>query len=610
MNRKRRKDRKPITVDRPTRRFLSFTRYWILFFTAMAIGAITILEIIAPSIAFNNGFLHQYLLTPIIIESLMGISLYVLGAYLLKSWVGNLMTGTGIYITADMFFEILRHPTDFTLAAGFWWFFTIIGAAAIIFALLRIITLITVWVKKLNPKPGLFERRKQKHLIAGIALMSLSIGLSIGHFTVSSNSFGHPITIQPQDYQIEFRTWASYNVQWYLDHPNGTQMLEQMDRHGVTIQNTLFQLRDADGVLESFSPTVYQPDINDLVGNLTWFQSNYPNIKFQYYTFGIGRDSCGNYEGSIYTPAMAKRFVDVCKNYSLGNVVGIYTDWEGPNSPSSDGPNSQALNGWHQALWQDAFAYIRANFPNWTLSCCYPGEMSYDGWDGDDDLQYFSRYNVFTPEWDDYGPMIYRSCGIDDRGREGEGSFLIYSNAKVLLEATLHNDVSKATMWLGCTGCGPYRNDTIVYEHGRPMDFGNSTGFDAFARDVLILKHFGFKTFSIFHAIEKFVPEGGPTGFFHQYGFADALDKLNATVNGVNSTQSFTIWSDASWTPKNPITLDMQLNFNRLEYIPVMAALTGSGFVTILISWFQKKAKNKRKGRSEGKELKMKESTI
>ena len=569
-------------LDIHTLRFLNFTRYFVSFFTALAIISIITLLFVGPIIAFYTRFIHEIILGQIILEGLMMIAMLAFGLFLIKSWTGNFVLGGTFYLLSEAILEITDHPTDFTLAAGFWWIVIIIGGVALIITLLRIIALIIVWIKKGNPKPKLYSRKKRKHLAMALILISTATLLGAGYITTTSKDFGFQIKIQPQDYRIEFRIWANYHVSWYQNHPNGTEILEQLDRHNVTIQNTLFPLRDGEAKLESFSPTVFQDDIDNLVGNLSWFQTNYPNIRFQYYTFGIGHNSNGNYEGSIYTPAMAKRFVDVCRNYTLTNIVGIYTDWEGPNHPEKDQANNQTMNGWHQALWQDAFSYIRAYFPNWTLSCCHPDSTLYDGWDGDDDLQYFDRYNIFKPEWDDYGPMVYRSCDIDEDSI-GDGSWKIYASAKSLLEGTLKNDVSKATMWLGCTGCGPYRNDTIVYEHGSPMKFGDSKGFDAFARDVLILKHFGFKTFSIFHGIDRF-EQGGPlTGFFDQYGVNDALDRLNDTVNGENTTESFTIWSEGDWNPKSAIYRDMQLNFNQLEYIPIMVVFFGSGMLLIYI---------------------------
>ncbi len=137
--------------------------------------------------------------------------------------------------------------------------------------------------------------------------------------------------------------------------------------------------------------------------------------------------------------------------------------------------------------------------------------------------------------------------------------------------------MTRASMWVGCTGCGLYRNDAIVYEHGAPIAFGDGKVFAALARDILILKHFRIPTVSIF--LWNAVPDSTP-GFFDSYGYADALDRLKETVNGSNSTRAFTIWSDGMWSPAAILMEDLQLNFNRLEYLPFMAGSLAMGGVT------------------------------
>jgi hypothetical protein len=155
------------------------------------------------------------------------------------------------------------------------------------------------------------------------------------------------------------------------------------------------------------------------------------------------------------------------------------------------------------------------------------------------------------------------------------------------MNGAMKGDASKSTMWLGCVGCGPYNNETIAYERGQPIGLGDSTGFYAFARDILILKHFGFPTVSIFLAQDRFEAFGFPTGFFDQYGYTNALDKLNATVNGENSTKPFTIWSEADWAPRSAFAIDFQLNFNNYVYLPWMVLYWGVGFIGMKINWIR-----------------------
>ncbi len=155
-----------------------------------------------------------------------------------------------------------------------------------------------------------------------------------------------------------------------------------------------------------------------------------------------------------------------------------------------------------------------------------------------------------------------------------------------LVNGALNGDYSKATMWIGCTGCGPYRNDTISYDGNEPLDFGEGKGFDAFARDILILKHFRLPSVSIFLASERFDPDStDKSGFFDQYGYEDSLDRLNETVNGHNSTQSFTIKAYGDFLPDRSIIKDFMLNFNQFIYILVMIGYFTLG---IIVAKFEK----------------------
>jgi hypothetical protein len=208
-------------------------------------------------------------------------------------------------------------------------------------------------------------------------------------------------------------------------------------------------------------------------------------------------------------------------------------------------------------------AYARAYFPDWTFSCCYPAEMHWDTADGDPDLQYFKRYNVFMPMWDDYGPMVYRSCSFGQYDRLwGEGPYHVYAHTYAMVGGTFKADPSKVTMWIGCTGCGAYGNETDVITRDGPLTLGEGRGLEAFARDLLILKHFGVRTVSIFHGMENFEADPEKTGFFDQYGYEDAFDRLDAYVNGPESTEEFTIYSEGDWNPSKHLVTDAQLDLN------------------------------------------------
>ncbi|MEX2715080.1 MAG: hypothetical protein Q6353_003935 [Candidatus Sigynarchaeum springense] len=574
-------------IDPGTRRFLGISEAWVLAFSVMMFVVHVAVNVIPPFQALAANYIEPIALSGLLTEAVAIASLLALGIFNVRNRVGTVILGAVMYYNGDTVLEYVKRPTTFTMYTTFWYAFIAVGIVALLLVILRFIALSILWERTHPPT----MRRLASHLArelrrngrAGLILLVVAGAATMLEVLSLTGATATQITITPRADPIEFRIWGYYDVASY-NSTKGTQILQQMDRHHVTIQNAIFPIRDSNGSYESFSPTVHAGDAANAVGNLTWFKNNYPNIKFQYYAYGLGMGSCGNYEGSIYTGAMLKRFVDVCRGNNLTNVVGVYTDWEGPSDQGTKISN-ETLNGWHQALWTDAMAYARAYFPHWTFSCCYPDSTGWDGYDGDPDLQYYQRYNIFMPEWDDYGPMVYRSCDIEDiePGSYG-GSWSVYVQAKALVDGILRGNASRASMWLGCTGCGPYRNTTTVYEHGAPMAFGAGKGFDAFARDILILKHFGCTKVSIFHGILKFEGHTEYTGFFDQYGVADAFDKLNATVNGPGSTTPFTIWTD-DWTPRRSIAEDAALNFEHLGYMWVGAVAIAAGLTMALLDF-------------------------
>jgi hypothetical protein len=535
--------------------------------------------IIAPIQAYNTNYITEFSLTTILVKNLFFISAYIFTLSSTKNRFGNLILWVMIYFSFEELSNVLEQLSSFTLAQAFWGIIILLMGLAFLISFFRMVVLTIVYFKH---KIYFIKKIKEKILAmsrVSAILFLVCFSFMVGHLFTISRSFEKKVTLSPQDYDIKFRMWGMTSPKYYQTHPNGTQILKQLDKHEVILQNMIFSIRDADGQYESFSPTVYAQDIEKVVSNLTWFNDNYPGIKFQYYAYGIGFGSNGNYEGSIYTTPMLKRFVDICRNYSLPNVVGVYTDWEGPGDAGRN-YSSMTQNGWHQAQWTEAFAYVRAYFPNWTLSCCYPESVTWDHFDGDDDLQYFSRYNIFTPEWDDYGPMAYRG---GDRYSVDPDTYntpwYLYGTTYALVNGAFQGDPSKATMWIGCIGTGPYRNDSISYDNHDPIDFGDGMGFDGLARDILLLKHFGLPTVSLFVASSTADQHGPLPGFFDQYGFNDSLDRLNESVNGVGSTTQFSINANGAFVPDREIIKDFQLNFNQLIYVLVMLGYFTTGLI-------------------------------
>jgi hypothetical protein len=584
--------------------FMKISKKWLKFTIGIMIVVHISINFVIGYQTYAANYIYPITLNLIILQGVMYIIAYIFCLTQLDNRFGTLLSGALLFYTADSFvFRLIEEPTDYTLAIAIWGAIILIGIIAILFVLIRLVILTKIERKmRKSPQPDqLTYLNRMKNTIKSnnyrtLILFIITISVFTGYSVTSQKSYGQEITITPQEYQIEFRIWGQTSPEWYQKHPYGAAILEQYERHNVIVQNTIFSIRDENNLSLSFSPKISAYDKNKTITTLRWFETNYPKVRFQYYAFGLGYGSCGNYEGSIYTGAMLKRFVDICREANFTNIAGVYTDWEGPSREAPKNSNT-TRNGWHQAMWTDAFAYVRAYYPDWILSCCHPHEVLYDRVDNDDDLQYYDRFNIFNPLWDDYGPMVYRSCDVEGTTPDTYGgSWGVYTNAKVLVDGALRGEVSRSSFWLGCTGCGPYGNNTVAYEHGEPMKFGDGKGFDAFARDVLILKAFKIPTVSIFHGIEHHESGDYLTGFFHQYGYADALDKLNETVNGKDSTKSFIIWSEGNWNPIKFLTTDFQLNFNQLIYIPLAL---GYLFVGYLFAQHEKILKFIRRGQQK-----------
>ncbi|MBD3354239.1 MAG: hypothetical protein GF364_22345 [Candidatus Lokiarchaeota archaeon] len=569
--------------DRNRKNFAKITDWmekWIVFSVGLIIPFHIVIQIILPLIGLSKGFFYDWTVLIWIIEACFYILIYLIGILNIKNRFGTAALIFGYFSTSDVIFDAFTSGEFFAfhLAVVLIYFLMIIGVFGLLFAMIMFLN--QNLCELIRIKTYFVRLRKQLIKFPRITKIMFIIFISSGIvYAVSQTSvMERKIKIQPKNYDIKFRVWGETNPEYYQSHAHGFDILDQFNKHNVTIQNYYVSVRDESGNYESFSPSIYEPDKQKIVNNLTWFYNNYPNIRFQYYAYGLGYGSCGNYEGSIYSPAMLKRFVDIMRSESLPNVVGVYTDWEGPGDDALEIANF-TMNGWHQALWTDAMAYTKMYFPDWKFSCCFPKGMLVEYLDGDNDLEYFKRYNIFHPYWDDYGPMIYRSCDVDETD-EADTSYKVFFSANLLINGMLKGDLSRATMWLGCTGCGPYRNNTIVYEHGEPINFGESKGFDAFSRDILILKHFELPSMSIFLTSSIFESNSRPTGFFDQYGFTDALDRLNETVNGPQSRDPFYIWTKATdWKPETDIAEDFLCNYNRYFYIPVFFGHLALGFL-------------------------------
>ena len=552
-------------------RWLKFTTAWLRFTAGLLAPLFFSIDVIVGIQTYTSGYIMPWDFAIMVIRGIGGTVLFLVGAWQAKNHAGPIFIALALAGIGVLVLDPFSRPFFISFPLAWLWILFFMGAGSFCLAMC-VFHVIALNLDRRNRGFSFFQQalsglKKDNH-VAVLAIVVMA-GFGTTFMVMINRTVGAvPITIMPKEYQIQFRFWASGNPSDYTSgiwYRNGTAILDAMSRHGATIQNVQFWPPDENGLVETFSPNYLFSAANSINTTLGWFKELYPGIKFQVYASGIGYNSSGNYEGSIYTPALIKRTVNMCRDFNITNVVGLYSDWEGGLKYAN-----RTMNAWNQALLTDAFAYVRQYFPNWTLSCCSGTAAYWDFIDDDDDLQYFRRDNIFNPWWDDYGPMIYR-CGNTGATNADpwtyEGAYGIYGNAKVVVDGIMDGDESRASMWIGITGAQCYNPNFTIYEHGEPIGFGESKGFDNLCRDILILKHFGIPTVSFFKATNDSDPV--PLDFFNVYG-SDALDRLNATVNGPNSTQSFTIWSDPMFMMKNGLCLtDYLLNFDRLPWMVV-----------------------------------------
>ncbi|MHA1700074.1 MAG: hypothetical protein ACTSWN_14630, partial [Promethearchaeota archaeon] len=224
------------------------SRYWILFFIGMAIAIRFILEVIPSIKAYQADYMHFITMVQSLIEAAMYISAFIFASLNLRNIWGNFLAAVLIYFQGDFVFQIIERPNTYTLALLFWWFFILVGLVVLVFTLLRFLAFLIEFFNKLSKKRYDIVARmkslsKKNHHAILIGLITAT-SLAVSYFTVSSKNFGVEITIQPKNYQIEFRFWGRYSPEWYLNHPNGTKILDQLNKHHAVIQNALFSIHD------------------------------------------------------------------------------------------------------------------------------------------------------------------------------------------------------------------------------------------------------------------------------------------------------------------------------------------------------------------------------
>ncbi|MFX0102290.1 MAG: hypothetical protein ACFFCS_22185 [Candidatus Hodarchaeota archaeon] len=191
-----------------TVKFMNFSKKWILFMGGMAICIHLTLEIASSIQAYLANYLHPITAMKIILESCFLIAIYIFGIFNLNNFWGNLSLVGAFYFLGDLTLEFIERPGYYTLAMFVWWSVISIGVVALVFALIRLL-----WIPILRGRKGFkfyknFRRNIKPFHVFGIGFIAAIAGFVVIQEYNFDTLIGVPITVQPKDYQIEFRMWA------------------------------------------------------------------------------------------------------------------------------------------------------------------------------------------------------------------------------------------------------------------------------------------------------------------------------------------------------------------------------------------------------------------
>jgi len=341
------------------------------------------------------------------------------------------------------------------------------------------------------------------------------------------------ITIEPLNYQARFAFWGVTSHERYT-----ADQINALNRHHVIIASC------------SELPEGTNESDTAFITTMKWWATNAPNVQFIPTVIGLPGGFV--WDGSNGTTSLAKHIVGLVKDNNLTNVIGLSFDWEKPVDWTLGNISSEPNEERHLAAiedWKEFFEWMDVNAPDMILSCVNYWEMAFDLVDDDYDLHIRERFLTYElPYWDEYAPMIYR-CWFKGTqpygdvptwapGTNVDTTYDFYLCMREHAEAVkrLHGDTKRLGVYLGITNCTCYGRDVEVWEYGEYQGMG----YDMLVRDALIVKSFGAPIITLFQLHTKVENGYSMGGVFDSYG-DNFLDKFNASVNGENSTKSFTI---------------------------------------------------------------------
>ncbi|HME52623.1 MAG TPA: hypothetical protein VKM55_10420 [Candidatus Lokiarchaeia archaeon] len=557
------------------------------FCSGVAILLITALYCIFPVIAVSAGSVDLVDLWPSFFLGLFASTAILLFAWLgSANRIGQLCTFLGAALTVYATFDLLPDNAEGDIFPGFavmrWTLFFVL----VVLGFNGLFNFIGMFFTPTNSSKDRWffvmklQRKARQHYRAVIIGTSVFIALGIAATLAQLPSmYSETITISPRNYQAKFSFWGMLANTSYTPPQRAT-----LNAHSATI--TTFD-----------TPNIWDPTSRHyFVSQLKDWNASYPNVHFIFSISGFVRiHNTGNnltdftggfvwdgsYEGTIM---FAKDLIKVALAYNLTNCVGINTDQESPpsNLPSniSTSPNITRHDLSVQAY--KAFGdWVHVNASRMTLTTTVSIEPFVDVVDGDFDLHYTRMWDVLdAPIWNEYAPMIYR-CGYSGTKPYGgyaritagvnvDGNVVIYDELKYLAAGLtkVFGNADRLGIYLGITNDTCYGRDIPQYDsHGHYV----GKGYDQLVEDALIAKSFGSKTITIF--ILNTVVEGGYSmgGVFDTWGDS-FLDNFNASVNGVNSTTSFVIYTQPRYNEFGDFNTDLIYNLAKPAGIAILSA--------------------------------------
>ncbi|HME50948.1 MAG TPA: hypothetical protein VKM55_01910 [Candidatus Lokiarchaeia archaeon] len=422
------------------------------------------------------------------------------------------------------------------------------------------------------------KKYKKVHLV--FALVFLGSGVLVNatylNWFIPANA---TVTLHPANYQVKFQFYGPSAHSYYTP-----EEITSLNNSGVRIVDcpAMFITYDeykADPAFWWLNLTTYEQSSQYLatkaaiISTYSWWKQNASRVTFMYQIYGVPGGMVTDYAVAAGDWGVGAFLLDVWLTMqvvvgaNLTNVVGFHTDQEDnvngvpPLSETTGYPPVTATRDYGRNIearqdYLDFFQMVKTTVETnatWKLfmqnmnkthqidhfmfSTTYGSEivngLSYDNtWD----MDVFDRNVVNSIPYDEYLPMLYNQQYFPP----DSANYGLYVQMKTL-QCTLEKAgyPTHIGVLLGCMA----KLDSMFIANYTGMQWNGAgeqsvDGFEVVARQVMVAKSFNCTWISFF-PLNPYADQGF-VGIFNSFG-PTFFDKLNATVNGANSSAPFTI---------------------------------------------------------------------